>query len=460
MYVKARQQYSQTEDLLNHVNTRMKILFIVPYVPNLIRVRPYQLIRNLTGQGHEITLATLWMTEEERADLQNIEQYCKKVIVQHLPRWQAMRNSLHALFTPRPLQSAYCWQPALAQSISRLLSSESFDVVHVEHLRGARYALATKANLVKQQHGTPVVWDSVDCISYLFQQTVHHSHALKSRLIALLDLQRTRRYESWLVGQFDRVLVTSATDKQALAALAQSIRTSTAKREMTVAQATGAVRQEQESEQRLEVISNGVDLEYFSSQANLLGKVNLVFTGKLSYHANTAAALHLVKEVMPSVWTQRPDATLWIVGKEPPAAVRALDRRNHTHRRVVVTGTVPDIRPYLQQASLAVAPLLYGAGIQNKLLEAMASGLAVVASPQAVTGLHAQGAASLHVATDAPSFAAAILHLIENSTERAALAARGRRYVEEHHSWPQVSSKLASVYRSAIAEKQGLLHAC
>lgn len=95
----------------------MNILFIVPYVPNLIRVRPYNLIRHLAAHGHEVTVLTLWSTEAERADAEALKQHCHRVVALPLPRWRSLWNCLRALPTPVPLQAVYCWQPALARRL-------------------------------------------------------------------------------------------------------------------------------------------------------------------------------------------------------------------------------------------------------------------------------------------------------------------------------------------------------
>jgi hypothetical protein len=99
-----------------------------------------------------------------------------------------------------------------------------FEIVHVEHLRGARYGFHVKSAIRNPKSAIPVVWDSVDCISYLFEQAARNSRRLKGRLMTSLELDRTRRYEGWLVRQFDRVLVTSPVDREALVRLHQETR--------------------------------------------------------------------------------------------------------------------------------------------------------------------------------------------------------------------------------------------
>ncbi len=198
----------------------MHILFLVPYTPNLIRVRPYNLIRGLAARGHTVTVATLWSSPQERVDLQALRDAGIEVIAARLPRWRSLWNCLRALPTRTPLQAVYCWQPTLARHLQSAIRNLHPDVIHVEHLRGARYGFHLQSAICNLQPA--IVWDSVDCISYLFEQSSRYGQGFFARVITRLELPRTRRYERWLVGQFDRVLVTSPVDRAALERLADS----------------------------------------------------------------------------------------------------------------------------------------------------------------------------------------------------------------------------------------------
>ena len=406
----------------------MKILYIVPNPPSLVRVRPYNLIRHLCARGHQLTVATVWSNEEERSDVKHLRGLGIAVMAAPLPKGQIVRNLFRALATGAPLQAYYAYSPILAGQLQRLLGSvegQRFDLVHVEHLRGAQYSLAIRSS----QFAIPIVWDSVDCITYLFEQAAAHSRSCKGRLMARLELARTRRHEARLVRQFDRVLVTSDVDRQALIDLALRF-------------TFHGSRFEPET---ITVIPNGVDLSYFTPSHELREPNTLVITGKMSYHANVTAALHLVNDIMPYVWAQRPDVKVWIVGKNPPQLVRALTIRNSSFA-IQITGTVPDIRPYLRRATLAVAPMPYSAGIQNKVLEAMACATPVVANRQAVSALEAVDGEHLLVAEDAAAFAQHILDLLADKALQRRLGRAGRRYVEQHHDWNRIAERLERIY--------------
>ncbi len=408
----------------------MKILFVVPYVPDLIRVRPYNLITHLAGRGNEITLVTLYSSEDEKAELAQLKEACAAIHAFPLTRSRSLLNSLLALPSALPLQSVYCWQPAMAAELRQLAGSCRFDVVHVEHLRGARFGLEVLAaqgvQSARERHPLPVVWDSVDCISMLFKQAAHHSKRRFFRWVTRFDLRRTSRYEGRLVNQFDKVLVTSKNDRTALMSLAP----------------LGT------PEDQVVVLPNGVDVDYFAppQQTTAREDATLVISGKMSYHANVTMSLKFVEETMPIIWQRKKDARLVLVGKDPAPELRGLAK----NPAIEVTGTVEDIRPYLHRATLAVAPITYGAGIQNKVLEAMACGLPVVTSPQAVSALAVTPGQDLIVANGPEDFANAVVALLDDPALRSRIGQAGRRYVEKQHLWANIAARLEEVYDEVI----------
>jgi polysaccharide biosynthesis protein PslH len=408
----------------------MKILFISPYVPSLIRVRPYQFIRHLAMHGHQVTLLTLWSSANEKRDLEDIQQYCHSVYAFELKKVRSYWNCLAALPTKDPLQSVYCWAPEANRQIDQLLAQSDFDVIHIEHMRGARYGLAL-LNGKDRPHSVPVVWDSVDSISHLFRQASSKSQALFSRLITSFELSRTERYESKLLNSFDHVLVTSSTDRDAFLRMEMN----------------------RSKENDITVVNNGVDLKYFCPDPTIQReRDSLVVSGKLSYHANINMVLFLVNQIMPHVWRQKPETKLVIVGKDPPREILALGEK----AEITVTGTVKDMRPYLQRAAIAVSPITYGAGIQNKVLEAMACGTPVISTSQAVSALAVVPGSDVLVEDHPEAFANAIVQLLDDVRQQDSLSSAGRRFVEQHHDWNVISSQLEVIYNHVIERKRVL----
>ena len=400
----------------------MNILYTTPYVPSQIRTRPYNLIRALVRMGHQITLLTAASTSAQ--DLEQVDElrtWGMHVEAFPVPLARSLGNCLRALTTGEPLQAVYAYHPGMEHRLCELLSEGDFDIVHVEHLRAAR--------LLQALDKVPKVYDSVDCISLLFEQAVKQGAQLRSRFMAALDLARTRRYEAQLLTRFHHVVVTSQRDKDALEKLAHRYLSPPAQ------------------PAPITVVTNGVDLEYFRPQedAGPRDDRTVVFTGKMSYHANIAAVLYFARDVLPHIWKRDPNVRFQVVGKDPPEAVQQLAADG----RIEVTGTVEDLRPYLVQATAAVCPALYAVGIQNKVLEAMAMGAPVVSTPAGCAALAAEEREAVLTADGPEQLATAVLRVISDRALAKRLSAAGRRYVETHHSWDTAARELEEVYQQA-----------
>lgn len=386
----------------------MRIALVAAYAPSPLRRRLYEFERGLVRRGHEVLLACppagaaggRWAAALRRA-----------------PRLAA------ALVAGRPFQAAFDWDPRWSAALTARLAAWAPDVVHVEHLRAARYGAA----LAGRQ---PLLWDSVDCISDLFEQTLAQSASPRARAMARVELPRTRAYEARFVRLVDHCVVTSPRDREQLLRLA------------------GGTPADASAPPSISVVPNGVDLAEFAGDGSPRDAATLLFSGKLSYHANDTAARYLLAAVMPVVWRQRPDARVVLAGAEPGRALRELAAR--APGPVEVTGTVAELAPYLRRASLAVAPLVYGVGIQNKVLEAMAAATPVVASPVALRALAAAPGRDLLVGDDAAALAQHLLALLADPERAAAIGAAGRAYVERAHRWDDAVARLEEGYAVAV----------
>lgn len=391
----------------------LRVLFVTPYVPSPLRTRPYGLLRALSARGHRLSLLSAASSAAEEDQARGLRDLCERIEVVRVPLARSLWSCARGLAGDEPLQASFSHTPRLEAALAAMLATGEFDVAHVEHLRAARLGLRIA--------GVPRVFDAVDCITALFSRAAVLAPSPASRWLARLDLERTRRFEARLLRRFEATVVTSEADRAAL---------------LELAGCGEAV--------DVRVVANGVDLDYFTPADTRRDGEELVFVGRMGYHANVAAAVHLVEEVMPLVWRERPSVRVTIVGAGPGRRVRRLAARD---RRVAVTGSVGDVRPYLARATAAACPLVYAAGIQNKLLEAMASGTPVVASSAACDALATRPEVHLLQADGAAAFARAILRLLADPGLRQRLAAAARDYVEAHHRWPGAAAQLENLYR-------------
>ena len=423
----------------------MRILFVTPYPPSRIRVRGYGFLTELKRE-HEVTVMTQCASEQELVDAESLRHLgCEVIVVQESKRYAAIRSG-RALFGNDPLQVAYARSAHFARSVQDLCSQRTFDVVHVEHLRG----IASMEHLARTH---PLVWDAVDCISLLCKQTIVAGPSFSVRMVARLEHERTQSYEARLLGLLRNVVVTSERDRQAMIEIYNK-RAGDLLGDDGVWGVWGAWRAWDGGVgdvADVSVLPNGVDLEYFHPGQQEMSRFNVVFSGKMSYHANVATALYLYQQIMPLIWQQLPEARLTIVGSKPPKAVQLLAR----DPRVEVTGYVQDMRPYIQRAAVMVSPMVYSVGIQNKVLEAMALGTPVVVAAQAAAALGARPGRDLLVAESAQGFADATLRLMHDAELHATLCVCGRRYVEEQHNWRVVTDRLVDIYKRAVANHEG-----
>jgi len=403
----------------------MNILFISPYPPSLIRVRPYNFIKFLSQRGNQVTVLSAYSNANELDDAQKLSGLCHQVIPIHISKWRSMWNVLLALPSTNPLQAVYSWSPQLANfALSRWLSNDgndgSYDVIHIEHLRGSKFGLFLQKKLGR----LPIVWDSVDCISLLFQLASTRSKSFIGRWATRFDLNRTEKYEALLLEQFHQVCVTSKNDRDALEKLNPT--------------------------KSVSVIPNGVDLDYFTPGAPEFRKKNtLVVSGKMSYHANISMVVWLVQDIMPLVWEKFPQAKLEIVGKDPSRELLEFG----TNPLITVTGAVPEIRSYLQQASIALTPITYGVGIQNKVLEALACATPVISTSQAISALALQNGKNIIIADEPNAFAHEIVQLLKAPEKQYKIGGSGREYVEQYHNWYNITAQLEKLYLKATTDQ-------
>ena len=391
-----------------------KILYLVhrlPYPPNKgDKVRSYHLLKHL-AQRHEVYLATFVDDPEDEQYLPLLKRLCVEVFATRLNPATAKMASLRGLFSGEALTLPYYRDAGMARWVSELAQRVGLDASVVFSSSMAQYATSLE--------GVPMLVDFVDVDSAKWTEYAQ-AHAW--------PMSWLYRREGRQLLDFERRVAERAscsffvTEKE------------TALFRRLAPQCTGPV----------EAMCNGVDAEFFAPDAQRPspfepGAQALVFTGAMDYWPNVDAVSWFCAEILPELRRSRPALSFYIVGRSPTPAVMALAGEG-----VVVTGTVADVRPYLQHADVVVAPLRLARGIQNKVLEAMAMGRPVVAARQCVEAIDAQAGQELLAAEQAADYVLAINELLAAPQRARTLGEAGRACVQRSYSW---SAHLAGIDR-------------
>jgi glycosyltransferase involved in cell wall biosynthesis len=274
----------------------------------------------------------------------------------------------------------------------------------------------------------PLVIDMCDATCLRLRRQMAHSSLPKRAWLALQHM-RMRRLEKEMMAKSSHTVFISARDRDAVLAPGESA----------------------------EVARIGVDSELWRRRAGQENSDTLIFAGVMNYAANVDAASYLIDEIVPRVRKDIPDLTVYIVGRDP---VPALQQKAKQQPGVHVTGFVDDMKPYLERSAVAVAPIRYGAGIQNKLLEAMAMEVPVVTTALAAEGLRVADGQTppLYVAGNADEFAWRIVELLRDPVERARLARQGRQFVQRNYVWSHGAETLERMCYEAVAQSRHKEH--
>jgi hypothetical protein len=376
-----------------------RILYLAhrfPYPPvGGAKVRACYSIRRLAAANH-VTVAAPVRDADEAAAARELADMGVRVETAPLSRSAALLRTAFSALTLRTASAGYFHAPSLARRVQSLLRTEPFDLVIVHSSSIAPY--------VEDLQGVVKVLDFVDMDSQKWRDYCTHV-AVAKRPVYALEGWTLARLERRLARRFDLNVVATAFEADSLRQIAGAVPSA--------------------------IVANGVDLEYFQPSDAPVDDRLVCFTGRMDYLPNVQGMRAFCAQVWPQVRARLPDARLRIVGAAPAPAIRAL----HGQDGIEVTGTVSDVRPCVRAAGCAVAPLQIARGTQNKVLEAMAMGIPVVASSLAARGVDARAGTDLLVADAPQETAEAISRLLTEPGLRDRLAEAGRARVAAHHDW-------------------------
>ena len=392
----------------------MKILYVChrfPFPPKRGgKIRPFNMIRHL-ARTHSLTVCSLVRSTTEAREGAGLSVHCDRYeMVRVHDSVQALRM-VALLPTPVPSSFGFFRSGALARRIQRLAATERFDLAFVHCSSVARY--------VENLDGVPKILDFGDMDSQKWRDYA------RTKPVPLswgyrLESEKLAREEARLARRFDLCTATTRAEWETLESYDTGVAT--------------------------DWFPNGVDAEYFAPSAAHYDEDRLVFVGRMDYYPNQECMQWFCASVLPRLRQRRPRTQLVIVGADPPRAMRKLGEIPG----VTVTGSVPDVRPFLHEAAVMVAPLRIARGTQNKILEGMAAGVPVVASRVAAGGVDATAPDHLLTASTADEFVTAILCVLEDRSERARLARAGRERMLSHHSWTRSMHRLDGIVERCL----------
>jgi sugar transferase (PEP-CTERM/EpsH1 system associated) len=404
-----------------------KILFLtsqLPYPPYQGgAIRTYNMIVNLAPR-HEIHLLSFVNSPDDVERAAPLRPYCQTIEVVPVPRRSSLKRLLTTLFSPLPDMALRLPSAEFRHKLAVRLESEHFDVVQVESIEMALYAMGDAG---WEADDRPLwVFDDYNA-EYVLQQRafetdVRHPRRWIGALYSFIQWQKLRRYETAVCQRVDRVVAVSEADKEILQKLAPD----------TV----------------VTVIPNGVDTRAYDPGQTyplVLEPHSIVFTGKMDFRPNIDAVLWFCHQVLPLIKTQVPDVHFYIVGQKPPPRLMSLAE----DPAVTLTGYVDDVKPYIAGAAVYAVPLRIGGGTRLKIMEAMALGKAIVSTSLGCEGYPVTSGRELLITDTPQDFARRVVELLGNARRREELGRAGRRFVEERYDWRAIVPRLERVYEGA-----------
>lgn len=389
----------------------MKILFLanrIPYPPYRgDKLKIFNLAKRLAGK-HELYLLTFTQSPEEVQYKTKLEEYFKEVRLVHLPKWKSAVNCLAGAWDDKPIQVLYFQSSEMRQQLAELMGRHKFDAVHVQHLRMSPY--------LSQNKTIPRILDLPDAFSLYWERRKLIKRGLATRIFESIEQKRVLKYES-VLNDYDLNLVCSQEDLEYL--------------------------KQAHPEANLKLLPNGVDLTTFAAKDHDYEHNDIIlFTGNMDYAPNVDAVVYFTEQVLPIIRKKFPKVQFVIAGQRPVAKVTEL-----AGEHVTVTGFIKDLAATYNTASVVVAPLRFGAGTQNKVLEAMAMGVPVVCSHIGFKGLGIESGEGAIMQREPEAFANSVIELLNSAKMRKSVGTKGIAVIRQKFDWDAIAGTLEGYFK-------------
>lgn len=351
------------------------------------------------------------------SELKDVEQLKKNGIDIETIKLSAITSYLttsRSLLTLDPLQVSYYYSNKMHERIAKITSTEKFDLIYFHLISSAQYLKS-----VKDESALKVI-DFTDAVSLYLSRYVKVLKNPIKKIVFYYEYKSISRYEK-IAREFDTLFICSNNDKDFL--------------------------ERRKIHDNIQILLNGFDSDSFKSEKIEPEKDRIIFSGNMPYFPNKDAVLYFVNEIFPLVLKKKPNAKFYIVGQQPPKEILALQSDN-----IFVTGFVEDIRKEYLLSQINVAPIRFGAGTLNKIIESLALGIPTVATSLSIQGFPDELKKYIFTADTPETFANVILKILDNPNIRNEMTAASEK-VFSMLNWEKIVSDFEDYIRSRINKK-------
>lgn len=400
----------------------MRILVVDEEIPAPLntgkRIRTFNLLRHL-AKHHDITF--ICRNHEGVTDNDPVPLEKAGIRTVHIDHPIRKKNGagfylalMMNLFSSYPYSVSSHFSKMLVQEIQALRDQLPFDLIHCEW---TPYTI----NLLPFLQTIPAVVDAHNVEALIWQRNYEVERNLFKKSYIFLQWKKMVAFERKAFSLYSRIVTVSEPDKEIIAGLVP--------------------------QQSIDVVDNGVDIDYFHPDGSDVRPYSIVFTGSLDWRPNVNGLLYFLDEILPLVQENFPAVHCTLVGRKP---MQVLIDKVNDRKNVTLTGTVDDVRPYMNEGAAYIVPLLIGGGSRLKILEAMSMEKAIVSTSIGAEGLHVVDNKDILLADTPENFAAAIGRLFQDRDIRGKLGKAGRKLVEEKYQWKVLARKLEESWEKAV----------
>ncbi len=381
-------------------------------------IRNFSLLKE-TSKHHEVYLLSFLLGANDRDHFGSLEPFCKQIVGIDLvrPKWSRVaRAAKSVLGGSRPFIIDDYHRREMADAVKRIVRDERIDVIHAHFLHVGQYADC--------KGRAAFVYDAHNVEHILWQRFGRVQKSPVMRAFARIQLPKFIREQQRVAALSEKIVTLSDADRDEFMRIAPGCDVTT--------------------------VSNGADVEYFQPQAGIPEEENtVVYFANFGWPPQDDAALFFHQDILPRVRREIPDVNLYLAGKTPPPAIRAL-----ASDRVTVTGLVPDIREYIQRASVVVLPLRVGAGTKHRVFQTLAMEKPLVTTSVGAEGIALEHGRTAMITDDPERFAEYTVTLLRDAAMRREMGRAGRKLVLDRYDWRANYRTLDMVFEQAVAKRR------